>query len=411
MGKKSKRHRSKKGESAEKEPVLSSVRREGKTDLRPSNGSLESEKKTSTIDELLEQQPPNGQKRQRSKGNPFREKMDSFLTTLSRAERESFFSELHVSPERRGVLWMQQADLGEGLVDQYSWAVPNDACLKILDYFGPIVEVGCGANAYWCLQMKNHGIDVVGYDVAPKGGGRINKSKKSKQDIFEVLKGGPEVLSKHEDRTLFLCYPDENDDIEDEQPEDSSIDEPMSLGQACLQHYTGNYIVHVGEIFGDTLSMAQAPWGRSSSPMFQQQLAAEFHCILKMPLPGWLHVRDSLTVWKRSETCTIVFATEGDDEEEDDEVQYRHIPPEERLPSAFAAPYLAHLISEKLTTDINDSKLSQPPRKIPKVDASGQDLKPVKIDDKGDKNDKEKGKPKAGSQKTQDSKSTYECPW
>lgn len=284
--------------------------------------------------------------------NPFKEKLAFFLSGLDTAERECFFSDLHVSPERRAEIWMQQTDFGEPLIDNYAWAVPNTSCMRILEHFAPIVEVGCGANAYWCRQMKEHGIDVVGYDISPneKGGGRINNSSKKKgeetnETKFTVLRGGPKELSKHKDRTLFLCYPDENNTDEIDRPEDSSVEEPVSLGQACLEFYTGKYIVHVGEVYGDTLSMSQGPWGRSSSPQFQQQLATEFHCVLKLRLPGWVHVRDSLTVWKRSEICTIVFAAEeGDDE--DDEVQYRHVPPEEQLPKGFVAPYLAHLLSD-----------------------------------------------------------------
>ena len=76
-----------------------------------------------------------------------------------------------------------------------------------------------------------------------------------------------------------------------------------------------------------TLSMDQAPFGRSSSGEFQVRLASEFHCILKMRLlNNWIHVRDTLSVWKRSETCCLAF--EGsDDEESDSEVFYKYIPP------------------------------------------------------------------------------------
>ena len=317
-------------------------------------------------------QRPN--RRNQNVGNPSQEKLQAFLSSLTKAERDSFFSEFHVAPERRAKIWMQQADVGEDVVNRCSWAVPNETCIQILDYFGPIVEIGCGANAYWCRQMKQAGVDVIGYDLAPSKGGRIHQTtaseKKTKKQQsasssssvnssdnsdpattdFVVRQGGPEALSQHEDRTLFLCYPDENNE---EVEKDGEGGEPMPLAQACLHFYKGKHVIHVGEIYGDTLSLDQGPWGRSTSPQSQQQLAAEFHCILKVSVPGWLHVRDSLTVWKRSEVCTMVFATEKDqdnesDEEEDDddeeEVNYRYIPQEERLPQDFAVPYLRHLI-------------------------------------------------------------------
>mmetsp|Transcript_10233 Transcript_10233/g.28201 ORF Transcript_10233/g.28201 Transcript_10233/m.28201 type:complete len:401 (+) Transcript_10233:238-1440(+) len=319
--------------------------------------------------------------------NAFHDKLQTFLTdTLTADERRHFFSNAHVPPERRAELWAHQAEIGQEWINRYAWAVPNDDCWAILKHFGPLVEIGCGANAYWCRQMTGRGIDVIGYDQCVQQGGRIDDKKKEQQkkhkdshdesgEDFVVQQGGPEVLTKHPDRTLFLCYPDENDHTDDDenggeapnaQPsgkanntdeENDEDGEPMSLAQACLQHYTGQYLIHVGELYGDTLSVPQAPWGRSSSPMFQQQLAADFHCVLRLPLqPGWLHVRDTLTVWKRSELCTLVFASsddegdndkEEDDDGDDEEVQYRYIPPEEQLPQSFAAPYLAHLLTQE----------------------------------------------------------------
>lgn len=219
---------------------------------------------------------------------------------------------------------MDQANLGERLIDQYSWATPDDRAIRILKNFSPLIEIGCGSNAYWCSIMQRPGIDIVGYDIKPETGGLLSHPSGVSPAIgrFPVRKGGPNVLENDDNRnrTLFLCYAD--DDINENSPllSDGS---PMSLGSACLRHYRGQYVVHVGETFLDScLAMDQAPWGRSSSPEFQQQLAAEFHCVLHVTLPSWLHVRDSLTVWKRSETCTIVFAAEGDDDQ-DEEIEYR----------------------------------------------------------------------------------------
>ena len=129
------------------------------------------------------------------------------------------------------------------------------------------------------------------------------------------------------------------------------------MGADCLDHYKGQYVIHVGELFGDTLSMEQAPWGRSSSPDFQDRLAAEYHCVLKASLTNWLHVRDTISVWKRSETCTIVFAAEGENDEEE-EVEYKHIPVEERLPTDLAAPCLQHILGHENTSVIKSESLS-----------------------------------------------------
>ena len=296
-------------------------------------------------------------------GNPLFSNQQLFLQSLSKTERSEFFSP-DISPERRAELWMEQAELGEELIEQHSWATPDDSAIKILKEFSPIIEIGCGANAYWCKMMHQAGIDVIGYDKNVREGGKIKKGEGKgnyAQAPFSVRSGGPKVLAHdaHAHRTLFLCYPDEEDEEDDN--EDGATPK-SSMGAQCLDCFQGKYIIHVGELalLGDpTLSMDQAPWGRSSSPEFQERLAAEYHCLLKVQLPNWLHVRDSISVWKRSEKSTIVFAvgdsgSEDDgDEKEDEEIEYRHIPVSERLvPINLAAPCLAHL----LPTNPNEGK-------------------------------------------------------
>ena len=284
-----------------------------------------------------------------SSHNLLHDKLQAFLLTLTPTERDSFFAEV-VSPERRAELWMQQAELGESLVNDYAWAIPDERALRILRHMAPLIEIGCGANAYWCQMLE--GVDIIGYDVNPQQGGQIGDGTTRS---FVAQPGGPEVLTEHPQRNLFLCYPDETV----LQSEDG---EETSLGALCLEHFQGEYVVHVGELYGDTLSMDQAPWGRSSGASFQERLAAEYHCVLQVALPNWLHVRDTLSVWKRSTTCSIVFAAE-DDEDEDEEVEYKHIPIDEQLPIDRAAPCMQHLLEEVSAMSPTGNEKSSPPQK------------------------------------------------
>lgn len=289
--------------------------------------------------------------------NPLLTAQQKFLKSLSPKIRDHFFSNAHVTPEERAEIWEKQADLGENVVNAYSWATPDPRLLPVFQHFGPIVEVGCGANAYWSKWMNAEGgVDVVALDVSLDEGGKISaldgtemtkKSKKSKTGLI-IRQGGPDTLAEDaelQDRTLFLCYPDEEDHQMDDCDEDGVP--PLSMAAACLENYNGSTIIHVGELYGDTLSLEQAPFGRSSSNEFQQRLASEYHCILKMKLQSnWLHVKDTLSVWKRSETCCIAFENEDEDNEEDDEINYKYIPPSEVLPMDTAAPCVAHLLLE-----------------------------------------------------------------
>lgn len=304
--------------------------------------------------------------------NPLLDLQSRFMKQkeLTDTERHEFFSP-SVSSDRRAELWMAQADVGEVLVNRYAWATPNSVAIRILKEFSPLVEIGCGSNAYWCQLLRKAGVDIIGYDVNISSGGLIggDSKKKKSEDAAKhpwfLKQGGPGILSSKElqksGRTLFLCYPDEEEGEETAAPMDRYHDEdgedeespsmPASMGWQSLHHYTGEYVVHVGETFLDAnFSMEQAPWGRSSAPEFQQRLASEYHCLLKVELPNWLHTRDSISVWKRSIISTIVFAADEDDEDdggqEDEEVEYRHIPRNERLPMNIAAPCLAHLLPE-----------------------------------------------------------------
>lgn len=147
--------------------------------------------------------------------------------------------------------------------------------------------------------------------------------------------------------------------------------------------------------------MDQAPWGRSSSPGFQELLASQFHCVLQIPLPNWIHVRDTLTVWKRSSLCSLVF---GDEEEEGsvDEVTYRYIPPEERLPTERVAPFIEKILQTH--TDSNASRDSSS-EKSP----DGDDM-----ETHAKQENRVSRKPRKQKQAFVDKakeKSGYECPW
>ena len=382
--------------------------------------------------------------------NPFRDKLQAFLSThFSSDERQHFFSNAHVSPERRAQLWEQQADVGEALVNAYSWAVPTPTSLRILGQFAPLVELGCGANAYWGKLLWQQGIDIVCYDKSPQTGGHleraagrttrqknppkdrnsIDKSNHKDQDLV-VRRGGPDVLADHSDRTLFLCYPDENDDNDDDSTDnmDNHEPDPLPLGLACLQAYSGDFVIHVGEVYGDSLSLPQAPWGRSSSPAFQQELAAHFHCILKVPLgESWIHVRDSLTVWKRTQLCTMVFAASSSDNENDndndddeEEVTYRYIPPEEQLPMSFAVPAWQHLLTGETDTPSSSWTITnkEPKKKSPKEPSSLNDDSEdesyslnANDNDSSEHTDSNDAVQEQSTTTKSMASSSYQCPW
>jgi len=296
------------------------------------------------------------------KHNPLWREQRQFLDDLPEQVRDNLFSS-DIEADVRAEVWDNQAILGETLINQYAWATPDDRAVNIIKQFSPIIEIGCGRNAYWANLLQEAGVDVIAYDVSPANGGQVGeggtqtqsqsqtqiqtqrpkkKYKKSGRSRVQVRRGGPEVLRgkkiRKSDRSLLLCYPDEGFLVGGEEEDESS-----SLGSACLDNFSGTHVIHVGELFGDSISMLNAPFGRSSAPLYQQRLAGEYHCLLKASLQNYLHCKDTISVWKRSKRCTIVF--EGENEESsDEETDYKDIPVEERLPLDVASPAWEHLL-------------------------------------------------------------------
>lgn len=76
-------------------------------------------------------------------------------------------------------------------------------------------------SGYWARLLRDNGVDAIAYDKTVGRPGNWTR----------IEKGGPEDLSKHADRALFLCYPD---DFED--------DAQYSLAEHCLRTYRGDTV-------------------------------------------------------------------------------------------------------------------------------------------------------------------------
>lgn len=254
-------------------------------------------------------------------------------------EWDNFFTE--GSEETRGNNWVRLEVLGEPLCEKYAWAIPNQRALNIVANFSPLIEIGAG-KGYWANELRQMGVDILCYD----------KHVDAELNWTTVEKGGPKKLrdAKAQGRTLFLCYPDDS----------------QSLGMKCLSEFSGEYIIHVGELIttGTLSGSSQAPFGRTTGSDFSVALAENFHCLLVASLPRFPFSKDCITVWKRTVYVpgrSVLLGEDDSDGQEDqsasledgnsdgsgsaqDEDCWAAIPPEERLPVDAAAPCLAHLL-------------------------------------------------------------------
>ena len=112
--------------------------------------------------------------------------------------------------------------LGQPLAEKYSWAIPDERSLNVLKHFSPLIEIGCG-KGYWASLLQERGVDIIPID------------QEGFDDAWtKITLGNPDSLSKSiaKGRNLFLCYPDEAE----------------SMAIECLKRFTGDYIIHVGEL-------------------------------------------------------------------------------------------------------------------------------------------------------------------
>lgn len=243
---------------------------------------------------------------------------------------DSFFT---VPEQDRIESWVRLEVLGNALCEKYSWAVPDSRALRILKKFSPLIEIGAG-KGYISKLLLDEGVDIIPFD----------REIDEKTAWTKVQIGGPKKLLKHcaKGRNLFLCYPDE----------DSSMANP------CLENFTGDYVIHIGELISTGgLSSPQAPWGRTSSADFQVSLMTDFHCVLVAEMPAFPFSSDCISVWKRTEfvrgkesiTRELDVGSETNDVESeegsiDEDDGWASILLSERLPVTRAAPDFQYLL-------------------------------------------------------------------
>ena len=220
-----------------------------------------------------------------------------YLTFFKRTV-ENYAPEVHsildasIPASKRAELFEQLLPIDE--IEEYSWAIPDQRALRIIQHFSPIVEIGAG-KGYWAAELRLLETDVQAFDC-----------RVSRDSWTHVIQGGPEVLSRFPSHALLLCYPD---DFE-------SSSESLSLN--CLEKFKGEIILTVGEWFG-TSALADNPYGKSFGQDFQEQLSLSFHKLLQVPLPSWRTSSDVLMVWKRSRVVEV------------DDILFRDTPEEERI--------------------------------------------------------------------------------
>jgi len=194
--------------------------------------------------------------------NPYLEKL--IEDKLIELEKDSFYS-FEDSLDGKSVVKSIQAR--KELVPEFSWAIPNNAALSIINRYSPIVEIGAGTG-YWAYCLSQLGCDIIAFDKTPY----INYWCKGQW--FDVEKADNSIIKEHSDRALLLIWPPYN----------------TSMAYETLSLYKGNTFIYIGEGYG----------GWTGSDSFFELLDKEWTLIEEVYIPRWWGIRDSMYIYQKT---------------------------------------------------------------------------------------------------------------
>jgi hypothetical protein len=170
----------------------------------------------------------------------------------------------------------------------FSWAIPDEGPLSVLDRYGPLVESGAGTG-YWAALLRARGTDIDACDAAPPGSGPAdNKHGENKHGENEYHDGGHRpwtqvraanavaAVRAGRGKTLFLCWPPFDDD---------------GACYAALRAYRGDVLLYLGEAAG----------GPTGTVRFHRELELNWSPAEQVAVPNWPGLRDRLVVYVRNQ--------------------------------------------------------------------------------------------------------------
>lgn len=154
------------------------------------------------------------------------------------------------------------------LVDEFAWAIPNEAAVETLVDHAPLLEVGAGRGYWaWCVRQA---ADENGTIVATEPDPRWDE-----EWTLPILGlDATDAIAEFSDgRTLFLCWPPYAD--------------PMAAD--ALDAYGGDTVIYVGEGRG----------GCTGDDRFHELLHTGWGLVETVAIPTYLGIHDRLEVWER----------------------------------------------------------------------------------------------------------------
>ena len=170
----------------------------------------------------------------------------------------------------------------------YACAVPNDAVVRALARYAPLIEIGAGSG-YWGGVLRSRGIECELYDIAPPMMGATTLTSPWFHKAFAHVKRGEAVegFAAFPTHALLLVWPYHSG-------------APTCWDVEALDAYKGEIVCHVGDL---TTSRAcgngRVSSKQTTSAEFCRRLEMGFACELRLPIGSWPMCEDEMTVWRR----------------------------------------------------------------------------------------------------------------
>lgn len=168
------------------------------------------------------------------------------------------FQQLQEKNTFKGQQWFGER---QGLVKEYSWAVPNEDALVYLTEFDFLHEAGAGSG-YWAHLLQERGVAVDPFDEDPP------------QDTYTfVAEHGVEFVAEElRDNPVLMVWPPYADSM-----------------AADVLSYKPSHVLYVGEPRG----------GCTASEAFFHKIEQEYGLVAKVDIPSYEGIHDDLLHYTR----------------------------------------------------------------------------------------------------------------
>lgn len=151
----------------------------------------------------------------------------------------------------------------ESLIQEYSFAIPDEDAIQTLVKYSPLIEIGAGSG-YWAYLADSMGANIIAFD---------NMSRMYSEQWYTVQNQNSEISKEYPERTLFLCWPENK----------------SKMGETAVRNYEGDTVILVGEHEGRC----------TGNDSLYSLLKSQYTLQKTQEIPNWYSIQDYLFIYTR----------------------------------------------------------------------------------------------------------------